>query len=106
MNDAIRHGENLLKPVKAAKGKVSKHTLYIVGHSETGHHHVLESKTEFEVIEGEKEELFIRLFEPAKIVHQKTYEQHRTLDVPAGTFQVIRKTEYDPFRQVIRTVWD
>lgn len=106
MNKPIRHGENLLLPVKEAEGKVSKHKTYIVGHSETGHHHVLESKTEFEVIEGEKEELYVRLFEPGKIVHQKTYDQHKTLTVPAGTFKVIKKTEYDPFQQVIRAVWD
>ena len=103
---AIRHGENLLIPVNEAKGKVSKHKLYIVGHSETGHHHVLESKTEFEVIEGEKEELYVRLFEPGIIVHQKSYDQHKTLTVPVGTFKVIKKTEYDPFQQVIRQVWD
>lgn len=103
---AIRHGENVLKPVEKTEGKVSKYKIYIVGHSETGHHHVLESKYEFEVIEGEKEELFVRLFEPAKIVHQKTFDVHRTLEVPAGTYQVIRKKEYDPFREVVRQVWD
>jgi hypothetical protein len=101
-----RHGENLLKPVEKAEGKVSRHKLYVVGHSETGHHHVLESKTEFEVIEGEKEELYVRLFEPGKVVHQKTFDTHRTLDIPAGTYEVVRKKEYDPFQEVVRAVWD
>lgn len=106
MLKAIRHGENILIPVKKAEGKASKHKSFIVGHSETGHHHVLESKTDFEVIEGEKEELFVRLFEPGKIVHQKTYDKHNTLTVVPGTYKVNKKTEYDPFRQVIRQVWD
>lgn len=106
MKYAIRHGENLLFPVrKKVTGEL--HKTYIVGHSETGHHHVLESQTEFEVMsDKEKDLLFIRLFQPAKLVHKKTYDAHRTLNVPAGTYQVIRKQEYDPWREVMTNVFD
>lgn len=103
---AIRHGEVLLMPVENIKGEFKKHTSFIVGHSETGHHHVLESKTEFEVAELDRAMLVIRLFAPADLVHKKTVNAHKTLTVPAGTYKVVHKQEYDPFEKVMREVWD
>lgn len=103
----IRHGENLLYPVSKASGESSMHKIYIVGHSETGHHHVLESKTEFEVMDDQdKKELYLRLFEPAKLVHKKTVDKHKTLSIPAGTYRVIRKAEYNPWEKVMQRVFD
>ena len=105
-NYAIRHGEVFLEPVADVPASTTKkHKNFIVGHSETGHHHVLESDTKYEVI-TDKDELYLRLFQPAKLVHKKSFDQHKTLDVPAGTYKVHRKTEYDPFQKVIREVWD
>lgn len=103
---SIRHGEVFLTPVDGeVKGKVSKHKSYIVGHSETGHHHVLQSNTEYDVIEND-DELYIRLFKPGKLVHQKTVNRHNDLTVPTGTYKITRKQEYDPFQKVMRAVWD
>lgn len=103
-----RHGEVFLLRIDAMPaGKPAKHKLAIVGHSETGHHHVLESDTAFDVIEGkEKQELYLRLFEPGKLVHQKEVNRHNDIAVPSGTYKVIRKKEYDPFEKVMRDVWD
>lgn len=109
INYAIRHGEVLLFPVsELPKGEVSQHDKFIVGHSETGHHHILESKTEFEVTTDtvDKAMLYIRLFEPATLVHQKSVNRHKDLKVPAGTYKIIHKTEYDPFQKIRRAVWD
>lgn len=109
MTYAIRHGEVFLQPVdKAPKGKVEKHTKYIVGHSETGHHHVLESKTKFTVTTDVVEQAFmyITLEEPGTLVHQKTVNRHNDLVVPAGTYRVINKTEYSPFTRLMERVWD
>lgn len=107
MNKPIRHGEVLLFPVQdTPTARVSKHTKYIVGHSETGHHHVLESKTKFEVLSTPDKELFVRLYAPGKLNHQKTVNRHNDLAVETGTYRVIRKSEYDPFEKVMREVWD
>lgn len=105
MNYAIRHGECLLIPVDTLpKGKLTKGKSVIIGHSETGHHHTLVSKTEFDYLD--KAMLYIRLFEPAKLVHQKTVDRHKDLVVPAGIYKVVHKNEYDPWQQVIRRVFD
>lgn len=107
MNKPIRHGEVLLYPVnKIPKAESIEAVSRIVGHSESGHHHVLISDQPFEVTETEKHDLYIRLFEPGKLVHQKTYDTHKTLPVPKGDYMVIRKQEYDPFEKIMREVWD
>lgn len=104
MNKCIRHGEMMLIPVEK-KVTGDKHSMFIVAHSETGHHHVLESKKPFTVSQSDKEFL-IELFEPAKLVHKKTTDKHKTLPVPAGRYKVVYKTEYNPFLQEIQKVMD
>lgn len=104
---AVRHGEVLLLPVnKVLKGKTTQHKEFIVGHSETGHHHVLKSKTEFTVQDIDKAMVYLQLFEPATLSHQKTVNRHKDLVIPAGTYKVVHKQEYDPFAKIMRAVWD
>lgn len=112
MNKPIRHGEILLMPVKSIptgrKMTITKVDQFIVGHSETGHHHVLESNKDitFEVTQDEKEQLYFRLFVPTNLVHKKATDKHKTLKVPAGLYKRFHDTEYDPFGKVIRAVAD
>jgi hypothetical protein len=105
---AIQHGEIMLLPVGVMpSGETTPYDGFIVGHSETGHHHVLESAVKFDVLDDqEKHELYLRLYEPAELVHQKSFDQHRTLTVKPGVWKVLHKTEYDPFEQIIKTVKD
>lgn len=105
MSKGLRHGENLLLPVEKIEGKTKRYTQYIVGHSETGHHHVLESTKEFDVVIKD-DELFLQLFAPANLVHKKQIDKHNTLVVQPGKYKVIRKSEYDPWQQVMREVFD
>jgi hypothetical protein len=101
----LRHGENLLLPVAKISGKKSSHKIFIVGHSETGHHHVLEATKPFDVL-VDNDQIFIELFSEANLVHKKSFDQHNTLVVKPGKYQVKRKTEYDPWQGVIREVFD
>jgi hypothetical protein len=104
VNKPIRHGEVILIPVeKMAAGRPKKAMNFIVGHSETGHHHVLESEVPMSV---QDKDFLVRLFEPAKLVHKKETNAHNTLTVPAGTYKVLHKTEFDPFQSTRREVWD
>ncbi len=108
MNKPIRHGEVMLVPVKSIpEGARSEHTHYIVGHSETGHHHVLESKTGFEIfMEEATKALYVNVTGESKVVHQKTVDAHKTLPVAPGKYLIVHKTEYDPWNQVISRVFD
>jgi hypothetical protein len=104
----ILHGENAIVPIdKMPVGKTEKHVKYIVGHSETGHHHILEAVKgqEFDIIIKDGEIYFTNKYE-AKVTHKKLHEIHETKIVAPGIYKVNRKTEYDPFQQVRRAVWD
>lgn len=104
-----QHGEVFLQRVTRVpeNRKVEKNTKFTVGHSESGHNHVLESKVEFEVMEGdEKHDLYVRLFEPAKLVHKKSFDIHETQVIVPGDYAILQKTEYDPFAQIRRAVYD
>lgn len=108
MNTPIRHGEILLVPIPAEelpKRVSTGSSSVIVGHSETGHHHVLESDTEFEVF-TEADEMFLNLVSSGTLVHQKATDRHMDLTVPAGTWKVVKKNEFDPFRNITRRVVD
>jgi hypothetical protein len=92
----IRHGEVLLLPVDSVPdGTFTKVTNCVVGHSESGHHHVLESDEVFEQIIAANGDLFVDLPRDTPLRHHKTHQQHRELTVPAGAWKVIRKTEFD-----------
>lgn len=110
--DGIRigaqHGEVFLQPItKMPEGKTEKYRTFIVGHSESGHNHVLESDVDMEVMPAdEKYDLYIRLFEPAKLVHKKSFDIHETQIIVPGDYAVYTKTEYDPFADVIRNIYD
>lgn len=106
-NQPIRHGEIMLVPVdEVPQGKTHKKTSHVVGHSETGHHHVLESKQEFTVLDIDKAFTYLVLTAPAKLVHQKTVDKHKTLPVAPGKYKVVYKNEYNPFLQEIQKVQD
>ncbi|WP_232423249.1 hypothetical protein [Mycobacterium sp. 155] len=93
----IRHGEILLLPVVEipSGGQSERLRSCIVGHSESGHHHVLESDEEFEQIIATNGDLFVNLVTDTPLRHHKTHQQHRELVVAAGAWRVIRKTEFD-----------
>jgi len=66
----IRHGEILLMPCgepdAASVTAVERDSAPVVGHSETGHHHVLECPVPVEVIHADG--TYVRLSEPGTLV--------------------------------------
>ena len=104
----IRHGEILLMPCDApdpaSTGSVERLAEAVVGHSETGHHHMLECPAVIEVIHADG--TYVRLSEPGTLVQRKETERHRDLPVPAGLYKVLTKTTYDPFADQRRAVID
>jgi hypothetical protein len=39
--------------------------------------------------------LYVDLDAPTRLWHQKDHDRHRELQVPAGAWRVVRKTEFD-----------
>lgn len=103
----FRHGEIVLTSTnKLPEGKLEIVKSYIVGHSETGHHHVLESTKPYTVTKDKFNKLWLELEVEAQLVHKKSHDVHETLTIPAGIYEVGQKVEYDPFTGIIANVRD
>jgi hypothetical protein len=113
----IRHGEVLLLPVDAMPSGTSEQvSSCIVGHSESGHHHVLESDGVFQQIVAPNGDLYVDLSAPTPLRHHKLHQHHRELSVPPGAWRVVTKKEFDvrsrpitpPVKPIppMRPVWD
>lgn len=104
----IRHGEILLmpcsEPERAAITKIELTTVAVVGHSETGNHHVLECATPIEVLHANG--TYVRPTEPGTLVQRKKIDRHRDLPVLPGLYAVLTKTDYHPFERRLRAVLD
>lgn len=114
---AIMHGENLLLPVAAlpVDAKAVKLTkdlkdgnAYIFGHSETGHNHLIEAEkaSDLAVFATADGQVYIKVNDTANITHKKSFDIHQPIEVTPGIYKVNKKTEYNPFAQVVRQVWD
>jgi len=80
------------KPMKAE----DEH--YIIGHSETGHHHVID-RPRAEVFEAadDKFTLWVRsLGEGAELRHLRSFDTHESLHLPPGDYMIRRQREYVP----------
>lgn len=77
---------------------------YVVSHSETGHHHVLEG--DVMVLEREGKDTLIEVLQDTELVHRKSTDKHNTHIIGKGIYRKIIKKEYDPFQRVMRKVWD
>lgn len=104
MKNIIRHGEIVLIPATQDMSEATKQTNYIVGHSETGHHHVLEG--ECMVLERPGKDTLVQLDEDANLIHTKATDKHATVRVKEGIYRVLRKREYNPFTRVAQEVED
>ncbi|HZQ01378.1 MAG TPA: hypothetical protein VFB13_17670 [Reyranella sp.] len=88
-------------PLKAEKGR------YIIGHSETGHHHVME-RGGVDVVEMPSPTAGIRLLrmivaQPDKeLVHERPYDTHETIGFGEGLYEIRIGREYDPYAQLAR----
>lgn len=73
---------------------------YVVAHSETGHHHIIEARPTvrmyrlpeeiyeaFLVVEGD---------EAIDLQHKRSFDTHETLTISPGTYRVRRQREYVP----------
>lgn len=104
----VRHGEVILKPSELPTGAVLKiqKKQYIVAHSETGHHHVLESTKDFKVYSWNGE-TYIELPEIANLLHQKTGKDvHTPHKIEPSVYKVVIKKHYDYFAKKMSAVRD
>ncbi len=95
----FQQGDVILKITKGIKGNKLNHLTLAEGES-TGHHHTI-TKGEAELYEHEGT-LFLRVAEEAELTHQ----EHNTITLPKGDYEVGIVQEYDHFAEEARWVAD
>jgi len=102
-NRPIAQGDLLIIPIAAIPANATptkpEGDHYVVAHSETGHHHVIE-KSRAEVYEA-ADDTFIAYIKTmgggADIVHKRDYHTHETIGLaPNQNYEIRRQREYIP----------
>ena len=72
----------------------AEHGQVIVGHSETGHHHVMDAeKVAMYRLPEEIYECFLVIAEPAELCHLRSHDTHESIQFAPGTYRVRRQRE-------------
>jgi len=83
----VRQGDLVLESIKALPKKVTqvKDGVILRGVA-TGHAHAIQGGTVWKT----KDTFYVRVAKKAKLVH----DEHKTIELPKGIYQVIRQKEY------------
>jgi len=107
----IRHGEVILYPITGLPEMAilkKEDESIVVAHSETGHHHVLDTldKSKIKVYTWNGD-TYLEVPTLSKLWHQKTGEHvHETHEVAPSVYKINIKKEYDYFSKKLRQVRD
>jgi hypothetical protein len=96
----IRRVESL--PAGAVEAK-PENGVYIVTHSETGHHHVMEAKkAKMYTLPDSIMDCLLVVEEPTTLDHLRNFDTHEPILFDKGVYNVRRQREYTPegFRRV------
>lgn len=99
--DDAANGKPAGRPLALEGGKL------IIGHSETGHHHVLErtSGATVTVLDRAPEGMRILhaiLSEPNKLIHERSHDTHETIELPPGEYEFRIAREFDHYAELAR----
>lgn len=89
-------GELVIIPVSSipAEAKLQTDKQRIVAHSETGHHHVMDVPAETKYYTLSDMVDFVETREPVQIRHLRGWDTHETVELPSGTYKIIRTREW------------
>lgn len=93
------------RPLKLEAGKL------VIGHSETGHHHILEHSRGVSVTVLERAPEGMRILhaiidEPNKLIHERGHDTHEAIELPAGEYEFRIAREFDPYAELARKSMD
>jgi len=108
MPNIYRHGDIILKPIEKLPENlkvVSKENEFVLARGETtGHKHLLvaEEPQSMEILQDKNGRYYLKFYKPVKLTH----EEHKTLTIEPGIYEVFREREYDYFEDEINWVVD
>ena len=82
------------------EGMVSKNQengVHILAHSETGHHHVIDSRNAQLLIDSTNDFIaYLDVEEETIVKHLRDFDTHGDLTLPPGKYEIRRQREYIP----------
>ena len=98
---------NELPPLSTLQKVEPINGVYVIGHSETGHHHVLERDCVEAVYSGKNAEgmecLYALLKSDGELKHLRSFDTHESIGFNAGDIvEFISGNEYDPYAELAR----
>ena len=84
---------------------------FVIGHSETGHHHVLSSVKGCDVGVMERPPEGMRVLRailenPTSLHHLRDHDTHESIALPPGEYEFRIAREYDPYAELARQSMD
>ena len=69
--------------------------VYVLAHSETGHHHVVDPR-HVQVYEAANDSFvsYMVVEHPTALKHLRSFDTHAPVSIPAGTYRINRQREY------------
>lgn len=102
--NALPHGLKKREP--------EKNGLHIIGHSETGHSHVMTASTvevfdrpDFSSSEGFSR-FYLSVSASTPLEHQRPHDTHEALMFAPGDYEITINREYDPYAELARQTMD
>lgn len=108
-------GEIFISKISALPKGLKKVTAiggaYIIGHSETGHHHVIPDHEGLEVMERPEtgdgmKMLYAIVKEPTALKHERNYDTHKAMPLQPGVYEFRLGREQDPYKEMARRQMD
>lgn len=92
------------KPMKPKGGK------FVVGHSETGHHHVIDARGASVSVLGRPPDgmqiLYAILENPTSLDHLRGHDTHESIMLEPGTYELRIAREFDHYAELARQSMD
>lgn len=106
--NALRHGEVNFHPVDDIPPdviEVEPAKEFIVGHSESGHHHVAVAErsdafTVYRPVGADSEELWMRVTGDVRIEHRKGFDVHETKQLNPGVYKFTGSRSFNYAKKV------
>ncbi len=82
----------------------------VVGHSETGHHHVIDRERASAFVADRAPEgmriLRLIVAQPTALMHLREHDTHAPIDLAPGEYEARIGREFDPYAELARAVAD
>ncbi len=108
-NKVAAQGEITIKRIASMPKNTTELALengkQIIGHSESGHHHVLERPAKVTVAKTAPDGmrvLYAILDEPNALIHQRSFDIHETIALEPGIYEFRIGREFDPYAEIAR----